>query len=132
MHDTAGRGTWWLPVVSLAVILLPTPAAWRSGAWFWTAIPVGLLFGFLLQKGDLCGSSAMSEVLLFRDARKLAGLWVAIVVSMLGFAVSERSGWVTFKPKPLLWAIWTVGGGVFAAGTLLADWLVTRLYLMAP
>ncbi len=120
MHDTAGRGTWWLPVVSLAVILLPTLAAWRSGAWFWTAIPVGFLFGFLLQKGDLCGASAMSEVLLFRDARKLAGLGVAIVVSMLGFAVIEGLGWVTFKPKPLLWASWIVGGAIFGAGTVLA------------
>lgn len=120
MNDTAVRGGWWLGAVSLAAILVPTLAAWRTGAWFVTAIPVGFLFGFLLQKGDLCGSSAMSEVLLFRDARKLTGLWVAIVVSMVGFAIIEKLGWVTLRPKPLLWASWIVGGAVFGAGTVLA------------
>jgi hypothetical protein len=62
----------------------------------------------------------MSEVLLFKDARKLAGLWVAIAVSMVGFAAIEKLGWVTLKPKPLLWASWIVGGVVFGAGTVLA------------
>jgi hypothetical protein len=103
-----------------AAVLLPTVAAWLTGSWFLTAIPVGFLFGFLLQKGDLCGSSAMSEVLLFKDARKLAGLWVAIAVSMVGFAIIEKLGWVVLKPKPLLWASWIVGGVVFGAGTVLA------------
>jgi len=120
VNDTRPRGGWWLGIASLAAIVVPTLAAWRSGAWFWTAIPVGFLFGFLLQKGDLCGSSAMSEVLLFRDARKLAGLWVAIAVSMVGFAIIEKLGWVTLRPKPLLWASWIVGGVIFGAGTVLA------------
>ncbi|MCK7478141.1 MAG: hypothetical protein M0C28_12535 [Candidatus Moduliflexus flocculans] len=44
-------------------------------------MPVGLLFGFFLQKGDLCGASAFSEVLLMRDGRKVFGLWVGIVVA---------------------------------------------------
>jgi len=114
------RARGWLVALAGVVVLLPVVWAWRTGWWVVTAIPVGFLFGFLLQKGDLCGSSAMSEVLLFRDARKLAGLWVAIVVSMVGFAVLERLGWVTLKPKPLLWASMLVGGAIFGAGTVLA------------
>ncbi|MBI4914761.1 MAG: YeeE/YedE family protein [Acidobacteria bacterium] len=110
----------WLGLLSLVAVVVPTVVGWRTGAWYLTAIPVGFLFGFLLQKGDLCGSSAMSEVLLFRDARKLAGLWVAIAVSMVGFAAIERLGWVVLKPKPLLWASWIVGGAIFGAGTVLA------------
>ncbi len=110
----------WLLALAGALVLLPVVWAWGTGWWVVTAIPVGFLFGFFLQKGDLCGSSAMSEVLLFRDARKLAGLWVAIVVSMVGFAVLERLGWVTLKPKPLLWASMLVGGAIFGAGTVLA------------
>ncbi len=108
MAEKNGQG--WLLALACAVVLLPVGWAWRTGWWFVTAIPVGFLFGFFLQKGDLCCSSAMSEVLLFRDARKLAGLWVAIVVSMVGFAIIERLGWVTLKPKPLLRASWIVGG----------------------
>jgi uncharacterized membrane protein YedE/YeeE len=120
MSSDRQRGWGWLTPATLAMVVLPVLAAWWSGSWFLTAIPVGFLFGFLLQKGDLCGSSAMSEVLLFKDARKLLGLWIAIVVSMVGFAVIERLGWVTLKPKPLLWASWIVGGAIFGAGTVLA------------
>lgn len=120
MNDQTLRGGWRLGFLSLVAIVVPTFVGWRTGAWYLTAIPVGFLFGFLLQKGDLCGSSAMSEVLLFRDARKLAGLWVAIAVSMVGFAAIERLGWVVLKPKPLLWASWIVGGAIFGAGTVLA------------
>ena len=105
----------WL--VALAAI---TAYAAATKSWFLTAAPVGFLFGFFLQKGDLCGSSAMSEVLVFRDARKLAGVWVAIVVSMVGFAVIAELGWVVLKPKPLIWASVIVGGAIFGAGTVLA------------
>jgi hypothetical protein len=117
--DAANRGKLDLVVwlVGLAAI---TAYAVVSASWFLTAVPVGFLFGFFLQKGDLCGSSAMSEVLVFRDARKLAGLWVAIAVSMVGFAVIAELGWVALKPKPLLWASWVVGGAIFGAGTVLA------------
>jgi uncharacterized membrane protein YedE/YeeE len=107
-------------VVWLVVLAAITAYAAASGSWFLTAAPVGFLFGFFLQKGDLCGSSAMSEVLVFRDARKLGGLWVAIAVSMVGFAVIAELGWVVLKPKPLIWASAVVGGTIFGAGTVLA------------
>lgn len=120
MVDETAYG-WKLHALAWLVVLAAITAyAAITETWFLTAAPVGFLFGFFLQKGDLCGSSAMSEVVVFRDARKLAGLWVAIAVSMVGFAVIERLGWVVLKPKPLLWASWIVGGAIFGAGTVLA------------
>jgi len=88
--------------------------------WVWTAVPVGQLFGFFLQKGDLCGASAFSEVLLQRDTRKVFGLWVAIVVSMIAFVLGSAAGLVTLAPKPLLWINDILGGLIFGAGTVLA------------
>ena len=40
-------------VVFIAVLASVTVAAWLTGRWVLTAIPVGALFGFFLQKGDL-------------------------------------------------------------------------------
>ena len=88
--------------------------------WVLSAFPIGLLFGFFLQKGDLCGASAFSEVLLMRDGRKVFGLWVGILVSMVGFAAASLAGWVSLSPKPLLWVSDIAGGLVFGAGTVLA------------
>jgi len=88
--------------------------------WVLSAFPIGLLFGFFLQKGDLCGASAFSEVLLMRDGRKVFGLWVGIVVSMVGFAAASLAGRVSLGPKPLLWVNDIAGGLVFGAGTVLA------------
>jgi len=111
-----------MAVVVLAAIMI---MAWVSGRWVLTAAPVGFLFGFFLERADLCGSSAMSEVVMMRDPRKLAGLWVAIAVSMVAFAAGSALGWIELAPKPLLWASALVGGVVFGIGTVLAGGCVS-------
>lgn len=88
--------------------------------WVLTAIPVGILFGFFLQKGDLCGSSAFSETTMMRDPRKMIGLWILIVVAMLGFAGLHLLGWVKLNPKPLIYLSYIIGG-VMQGGLLLVD-----------
>ncbi len=122
MNDRTRAVTLVLALLTLAAI---TTVAWRSGRFVLTAVPVGVLFGFFLQKGDLCGSSAFSEVVLTRDARKLWGLWVAIVVSMLGVALGDLLGLVQLNPKPLIWASALVGGAVFGIGMVLAGGCVS-------
>jgi uncharacterized membrane protein YedE/YeeE len=90
-----------------------------------TALPIGFLFGFFLQKGDLCGSSAFSEVLMMKDRRKLFGLWMVIVVAMAGFAVLDLLGWVSLNPKPFLYLNLLVGGITFGVGMVLAGGCVS-------
>jgi uncharacterized protein len=108
--------------VTLAFVLLAAlvAAAWWTRLWVITAVPIGFLLGFLLQKGDLCGASAFSEIVLTRDLRKTGGLWVAIVVSMVVFALFERLGWLQLAPKPVLWINDLVGGAIFGVGMVLA------------
>jgi uncharacterized membrane protein YedE/YeeE len=112
-------------LISGAVLVAVTAYAWASGRWVLTAIPIGVLFGFFLQKGDLCGSSAFSEVVLARDWRKVWGLWVAVVVSMAGIAVGDLMDWIQLSPKPLMWALVMVGGVVFGIGMVLAGGCVS-------
>jgi len=111
--------------LSLGFLLFTTAVAFISRLWVITAIPVGFLFGFFLQKGDLCGASAFSEVVLAKDWRKVQGLWVAIVVSMLGFAVLDRLGLVTLSVKPMLWLNYIVGGLLFGSWMVLAGGCVS-------
>ena len=85
-----------------------------------TAIPVGFLFGFFLEKADLCGASAFSEMIMMKDREKFWGLCTVIVVSMIGFALLSALGWVKLNPKPLIWANYIVGGIAFGIGIVLA------------
>jgi uncharacterized membrane protein YedE/YeeE len=117
--EHASGWKWGASIGLLAIIAFVVVAAW-SRTWVLTALPIGFLFGFFLQKGDLCGASAFSEVLVMRDRRKLAGLWILIVVAMIGFAVLDLLGWVKLSPKPFLYLNYVVGGILFGTGTVLA------------
>ena len=126
MGPSQGSAAWKpYTVVSLIGIILVTAYAAWTGYWVLTALPIGFLFGFFLQKGDLCGSSAFSEVLMMKDKRKLVGLWVVIAVAMVGFAVLDLLGWVQLNPKPLLYLNLLVGGLVFGVGIVLAGGCVS-------
>jgi uncharacterized membrane protein YedE/YeeE len=118
---------YWIPyvAVSLFLFVLVLVVALYTRLWVLTAIPIGFLFGFFLQKGNLCGSSAFSEVLLFKDWKKVWGLWICIVTSMVGFAVLDLVGWVTLNPKPLIWGNYVIGGLVFGIGMVLAGGCVS-------
>jgi len=112
----------WKPYVfiSLAAII----AILALSAYFHlpvlTAVPIGFLFGFFLQKGDLCGASAFSEVLLMKSWKKAWGLWICIVAGMTGFAILDLLGLVTLNPKPFQWANILIGGILFGIGMVLA------------
>ena len=106
--------------VSLVALVAVTVVAFITKLWVLTAIPVGFLFGFFLQKGDLCGSSAFSEVIMMRDTRKVAGLWILIVTAMIGFAVIDLLGLVKLNPKPMIYLNYIVGGVIFGVGMVLA------------
>ena len=121
------RDSRWKTYAALSIgfILLTTAIAFLSRLWVVTAIPIGFLFGFFLQKGDLCGASAFSEVLLAKDWRKVQGLWACIVVSMVGFAILDGLGLVALNVKPMFWINYIVGGLLFGSGMVLAGGCVS-------
>jgi uncharacterized membrane protein YedE/YeeE len=114
-----------LSLLSTTFLAIVTIAAFASGIWVLTAIPIGFLFGFFLERADLCGASAFSEVVLMRDATKLGGIWILIAVSMLMFAAGSSLGWISLNPKPLIWANYLVGGVLFGIGMVLAGGCVS-------
>jgi len=111
--------------ISLIFIALIVVIAFFTNFWVLTAIPIGFLFGFFLQKGDLCGASAFSEAIMMKDWKKIWGLWICIVTGMAGFAVMDLAGWVVLNPKPLVWANFLIGAIVFGVGMVLAGGCVS-------
>ena len=114
-----------LATLSLVVMAVIVIIAWTGEHWFLTALPIGFLFGFFLEKADLCGASAFSEALMWKDWSKLQGIWIIAVIGMLGFALLSGLDLIKLNPKPLLWASYIVGGVVFGVGMVLAGGCVS-------
>jgi uncharacterized membrane protein YedE/YeeE len=121
MTEQLQQGSWksYASISFIGMSIVVAVAA-STSLWVLTAIPIGFLFGFFLQKGDLCGASAFSEVLLMKDRRKVFGLWILIVVAMAGFAILDLLNLVQLNPKPLLIYNHIVGGLIFGVGMVLA------------
>jgi hypothetical protein len=90
-----------------------------------TALLIGLLFGFALQRGGFCGASLLSSVVLYKETKGLVGILAAIVVSMVGFAVLVQLGWVIANPNPVRLLSAVIGGLTFGTGMVLAGGCVT-------
>lgn len=112
-------------VTATLVLIVVTFFSAATGLWAFTAIPIGFLFGFFMERSDLCGASAFSEVVLMKDVDKVWGLWVAIAASMVLFALGAGVGLIKLSPKPLMWANYLLGGVIFGVGTVLAGGCVS-------
>jgi uncharacterized protein len=123
--EKAGNPWYAILVTIIFVLIMMVFFATATRLWVLTAIPIGFLFGFFLERSNLCGASAFSEVVVMRDAGKLWGLWVAIAVSMALFALGAAVGLIKLSPKPLLRANYLVGGIIFGVGTVLAGGCVS-------
>jgi len=126
MKPAAASVNWRLyGLISLVLPAAAVLAALLTGLWVLTAAAVGYVFGFCLHRGDLCPASACSEVVLFRNGSKAFGIWAAIVVSMAGFALLDRLGWIGLAPQDAYWLNNLTGGAIFGAGMVLAGGCVS-------
>jgi uncharacterized membrane protein YedE/YeeE len=85
-----------------------------------TGLIVGILFGFALQRGRFCMNSAFRDIILTKEYTLLKAVVVAIIVSMLGFAVMATLGIIQLNPKPFYWGANIIGGFIFGIGMVLA------------
>jgi uncharacterized membrane protein YedE/YeeE len=85
-----------------------------------TAIPVGLVFGFVLSRGRFCMNSAFRDIIVLKDYTLLKAVGVAILVSMIGFAIMDRTGVISVSPVTFWWGANMLGGFIFGIGMVLA------------
>jgi len=84
------------------------------------ALIIGILFGFILQRGRFCMNSALRDPLLLKDYNLLKGVGVALCVLMVGFGLLSLFPQISLAPKPLWLIPMIVGGLVFGVGMVLA------------
>jgi len=85
-----------------------------------TGIPVGLAFGFALQRGRFCMNSAFRDIIVLKDYALLRTVGIAILVSMIGFAIMDKTGVISINPVPFFWGALMLGGFIFGIGMVLA------------
>jgi uncharacterized membrane protein YedE/YeeE len=80
---------------------------------------IGVLFGFVLQRGRFCMNSAFRDVILLKEYKLAKGVVLALAVEMIGFSILQFAG-MTAPIKPLTIGS-IVGGFVFGIGMVLAS-----------
>lgn len=85
-----------------------------------TGLIIGILFGFVMQRGRFCMNSAFRDTVLLKDYVLLKSVGAAILVSMAGFAIMDAAGIITINPKPLFWGANLVGSFIFGVGMVIA------------
>ncbi|MGB2965616.1 MAG: YeeE/YedE family protein [Anaerolineales bacterium] len=85
-----------------------------------TGLFVGILFGFILQRGRFCMNSAFRDAILLKDNVLLKTVFVALLVELVGFSIMDMTGAIAINPKPFWWGANLLGSFVFGIGMVLA------------
>jgi uncharacterized membrane protein YedE/YeeE len=80
---------------------------------------VGLLFGFVLQRGRFCMNSAIRDIILLKEYTMIKMVALAIVIQMISFHLMASMGIIQLNPKPFYWGAMSVGGFIFGIGMVL-------------
>lgn len=85
-----------------------------------SGLVVGIIFGFVLQRGRFCMNSAFRDIILMKEYTLLKAVALAMVVQMIGFHLMTTMGYIQLYPKTLYWGAMIVGGFIFGIGMVLA------------
>jgi uncharacterized protein len=87
---------------------------------FSSALAVGAVFGYVIQRGGFCLTRALSNAVLMRDGNILRAYILALLVAMVGVQLIETLGLVDIPLRPLRWLSNVVGGLLFGVGMILS------------
>lgn len=80
------------------------------------ALLMGIVFGFLLQKGGVTRYDVIITQLLLKDWTVVKIMLTAIIVGTLGVHVLFSLGYAELQPKPGSYGINIIGGLIFGVG----------------
>jgi uncharacterized membrane protein YedE/YeeE len=82
--------------------------------------PVGLLFGYCMQRGGFCMNSAFRQLAFERDTRLFKAYALAVIVQALMLALLREPLAIQSVAPPPFWVAALAGGFVFGMGMVLA------------
>jgi uncharacterized protein len=83
-------------------------------------LPVGLAFGYALQRGRFCMNTAFRDIFLIRDLTLLRAYLLAVLIQLVGVQLLVQQGWLDPAVAPFWWQAALVGGFVFGWGMALS------------
>jgi uncharacterized protein len=87
--------------------------SWSPLAW---GLVMGILFGFLLQKGGVTKYDVILGQLLLTDFTVVKIILTAILTGMIGIYAMKSLGWVELSVKSGSWGMNGIGGLIFGVG----------------
>ncbi|WP_175354295.1 YeeE/YedE family protein [Bacillus sp. FJAT-27986] len=92
---------------------------------------VGLLLGFVLQRGRFCVVGAYRDLLLARDGRMFLATMIVIAIQAIGVYALAANGIITIQADAFPWLGTIVGGFIFGIGMVLAGGCATGTWYRA-
>ncbi|MBW6466999.1 MAG: YeeE/YedE family protein [Brevefilum sp.] len=87
--------------------------SWSPLAW---GLVMGIVFGFLLQKGGVTKYDVILGQLLLTDFTMVKIILTAILTGMIGIYAMKSLGWVELSVKSGSWGMNGIGGLIFGVG----------------
>ncbi|MFQ5692665.1 MAG: YeeE/YedE family protein [Nitrospinota bacterium] len=83
-------------------------------------LPVGFLFGVVLQRGRFCMYTAFRDLVISRDTALFRAYLVAVAIQSVLIHLGASLGWLEVWRVPFYWRAAIIGGLVFGLGMTLA------------
>jgi hypothetical protein len=86
----------------------------------WAGLLIGVIFGFILQRGRICFNSAYRDLVFFKDNYLFKLYTFTLGLQAILFVVFAQLGVITLNPKPFNIVGNTLGAFIFGLGMVLA------------
>ncbi|TLE13982.1 YeeE/YedE family protein [Helicobacter apodemus] len=96
-----------------------------------SALLLGSLLGFVLQRGRFCVVSAYRDVFLGQGIKMFIALFIIIAVQSVGIWTLNSLGYISIKPREFYWLSTIIGGVIFGFGMVVAGGCATGTWYRA-
>ena len=96
-----------------------------------TGLLLGLVLGFVFQRGRFCVTGAFRDLFTIRSTRWLTAFMVIVAVQSVGVFALDALGVITLEAETFPWLGTIIGGLIFGFSIVLAGGCATGTYYRA-